>query len=133
MSTLSVGNSSFNYATPNTLSIMDCPNEIIALICRYLRDNGTIQLAMTNRKLYSLVSNSQLFSSLWDLFLRQRFPDSYTALKPEIEKTFVLFKHLTNAVHNMKAGIYRLQTLQETQVNDFVICDNKLVSASKWI
>ena len=118
-----------NHPTP---ALINCPKEIIALICSYLNSSDVVQLVLTNRTFCCLASNDSFVASLWNLFLHKDFPNSYTATTSATEN-FTFYKNLKNAVHNIKAGKYRLLTLNGHRggVECMMLRDGTLISGSE--
>src|SRR5690349_9655953 len=114
-----------------TFEQIKVPKDLVALICHYLNARDVVHLALTSRSCCFLVSNSQEATSLWGLFLRKDFYNSYTAPKSENEN-FTLYQRLKRAAHNMEVGKCRSQILDKHQgwITCMMIQDGKLVSGS---
>jgi len=115
-----------------TFGSIKVPREIVALICSYLeKSRDVVQLALTSRSFCFLASNAKPIASLWSSFLSKDFSNSYTVPQSENEN-FALYKSLKNAIRNMKAGNYYLQTLNEHKdhINCMTTLNGQLISGS---
>ena len=131
VSNIYFNNNALTTIPPPTSALINCPEEIIALICNYLSSRDTVQLVLANRTFCFLTSSSPIAPPLWNLFLSKDFSNSYTAPKSKI-KNFALYKSLKNAVRNMKVGKYRPQILNGDQngIAYMTIRDGKLIAGS---
>ncbi|MGC1878122.1 MAG: F-box/WD40 repeat-containing protein, partial [Rhabdochlamydiaceae bacterium] len=103
--------------------------DIFRCICSHLDPQVLVQLASTSRYLYTQILSDSL---LWKSLLQRHFPGPYVDFQLKTKGPLDLYKHLTNVQHNMKAGKYRLQTLEGHQhsVNSILVFGDKLISAS---
>jgi WD40 repeat protein len=103
--------------------------DIFRCICSHLDPQVLVQLASTSRYLYTQILSDSL---LWKSLLQRHFPGPYVDFQLKTKGPLDLYKHLTNVQHNMKAGKYRLQTLEGHLgwVNSTLVDGDKLISAS---
>ena len=103
--------------------------DIFRCICSHLDPQVLVQLASTSRYLYTQILSDSL---LWKSLLQRHFPGPYVDFQLKTKGPLDLYKHLTNVQHNMKAGKYRLQTLDDHRdmVNSTLVDGDKLISAS---
>ena len=131
----SLNNPTINRPVTNTPSSVSdfVPIDIFRLIASFF-DNpkDVIHLGSINLHLLTHLLPSDI---LWDSLLDRHFPDSYAKLKLHNNSldSLALYKGLTNIVHNMKAGKYRLQTLSGHQgaIECVKIVDDKIISGSR--
>src|SRR6185503_16476736 len=114
-----------------TFKQIKVPKDLLALICHYLNARDVVHLALTSRSCCFLLSNSQAVASLWGLFLRKDFYNSYTAPKSENEN-FPLYQRLKRAARNLEAGKCRSQILDRHQkaITCMIIHNGELISGS---
>ena len=105
--------------------------DVFQLICSHLNTQALGRLALVNPRLHIQIF---LDSLLWESLLQRHFPGPYVdfQLNTKAKGSLDLYKHLTNVQYNMKAGKYRLQTLEGHQrsVNSILVFGDKLISAS---
>jgi WD40 repeat protein len=105
--------------------------DVFRYICSHLDPQVLVQLASASRYLYTQIFSDSL---LWKSLLQRHFPGPYvdSQLNTKAKGSLDLYKHLTNVQHNMKAGIYRLQTLEGHQgsVSSILVDGGKLISTS---
>jgi WD40 repeat protein len=105
------------------------PKDIFQLFCPYLRVYDLVQLGTANRHLYSQIF---LNPPLWNIFLRKCFPSSCVDSQLGGKEPLDLYKHLTRAEHNMRAGKYKFQMLAGHRgcINSLLVHGDWLISAS---